>query len=69
MRPWCSTRRAARKPATFPKAPAGRRLEGNLRGPSAAFSKKAKKARSWLGSAREEQNPLLVEGTFRTATQ
>ena len=35
---------------------------GNLRGPSAAFSKKAKKARSWLGSARETEDPLLVEG-------
>ena len=42
---------------------------GNLRGPSAAFSKKAKKARSWLGSARETEDPLLVEGIFRTATQ
>jgi len=42
---------------------------GNLRGPSAAFSKKARKARSWLGSAREADDPLLVEATFRTATQ
>jgi xanthine dehydrogenase YagR molybdenum-binding subunit len=43
--------------------------KGNLRGPSAAFSLKPKKARSWLGSAREAHDPLLVEGTFRTATQ
>ncbi|MCW5701504.1 MAG: molybdopterin-dependent oxidoreductase [Bradyrhizobium sp.] len=43
--------------------------KGNLRGPSAAFSKKAKKARNWIGSAREAGDPLLVEGTFRTATQ
>jgi xanthine dehydrogenase YagR molybdenum-binding subunit len=43
--------------------------KGNLRGPSAAFSKKAKKARSWIGSARENEDPLLVEATFRTATQ
>src|SRR6185369_1781244 len=43
--------------------------KGNLRGPSAAFSKKGKKARSFIASARETQDPLLVEGTFRTATQ
>jgi xanthine dehydrogenase YagR molybdenum-binding subunit len=43
--------------------------KGNVRGPSAAFSHKAKKARSWLDSARKAQNPLLVEGTFRTGTQ
>lgn len=43
--------------------------KGNLRGPSAAFSKKAKKARNWIGGAREARDPLLVEGTFRTATQ
>jgi CO/xanthine dehydrogenase Mo-binding subunit/aerobic-type carbon monoxide dehydrogenase small subunit (CoxS/CutS family) len=43
--------------------------KGNLRGPSAAFSQKAKKARNWIGQAREAGNPLLVEATFRTATQ
>src|SRR5215470_3419874 len=43
--------------------------KGNLRGPSAAFSQKAKKARNWIGEAREAGNPLLVEATFRTATQ
>ena len=43
--------------------------KGNLRGPSAAFSTRAKKARSWVGDAREARDPLLVEGTFRTATQ
>jgi xanthine dehydrogenase YagR molybdenum-binding subunit len=42
---------------------------GNIRGPSAAFSKKPKKARSWVDDARAANNPLLVEGTFRTATQ
>jgi xanthine dehydrogenase YagR molybdenum-binding subunit len=42
---------------------------GNVRGPSAAFSNKAKKARSWIGTARDEQNPWLVEGIFRTGTQ
>src|SRR6202043_536469 len=41
----------------------------NVRGPSAAFSSKAKKARSWLAAARETRNPLLVEGIFRTGTQ
>jgi len=43
--------------------------KGNLRGPSAAFSQKAKRARNWIGGAREASDPLLVEATFRTATQ
>lgn len=43
--------------------------KGNVRGPSAAFSKKPKKVRSWVDGAREAKNPLLVEGIFRTATQ
>jgi xanthine dehydrogenase YagR molybdenum-binding subunit len=43
--------------------------KGNVRGPSAAFSHKAKKARNWMDAARKAQNPLLVEGTFRTGTQ
>jgi xanthine dehydrogenase YagR molybdenum-binding subunit len=43
--------------------------KGNLRGPSSAFSRKARKARSWIGEARDRQDPLLVEATFRTATQ
>ena len=42
---------------------------GNIRGPSAAFSKKPKKVRSWVDGARAANNPLLVEGTFRTGTQ
>ena len=42
---------------------------GNVRGPSAAFSQKAKKARSWIGTARDQRNPWLVEATFRTGTQ
>lgn len=42
---------------------------GNVRGPSAAFSKKPKKVRSWVDGARAANNPLLVEGTFRTGTQ
>jgi xanthine dehydrogenase YagR molybdenum-binding subunit len=43
--------------------------KANIRGPSAAFSHKAKKARSWVDAARKAQNPWLVEGTFRTGTQ
>ena len=43
--------------------------KGNIRGPSAAFSKKPKKARNWVEDARAANNPLLVEGTFRTGTQ
>jgi xanthine dehydrogenase YagR molybdenum-binding subunit len=42
---------------------------GNVRGPSAAFSQKAKKAKGWLAEARQAANPLLVEATFRAATQ
>jgi xanthine dehydrogenase YagR molybdenum-binding subunit len=41
----------------------------NVRGPSSAFSHKAKKARSWMATARETQNAWLVEETFRTGTQ
>jgi xanthine dehydrogenase YagR molybdenum-binding subunit len=43
--------------------------KGNVRGPSGAFSHKAKKARGWLDDARQARDPLLVEGTFRTGTQ
>ncbi len=43
--------------------------KGNIRGPSAAFSRKPKLVQSWVTSAREANNPLLVEGTFRTGTQ
>ena len=43
--------------------------KGNIRGPSAAFSKKAKKARSWIDAARDKGNPWLVEATFRAGTQ
>jgi xanthine dehydrogenase YagR molybdenum-binding subunit len=42
---------------------------GNVRGPSAAFSHKARKARNWITAARDQQNPWLVEGIFRTGTQ
>src|SRR6266436_1942835 len=43
--------------------------KGNVRGPSSAFSQRARKARNWIAGAREAQNPLLVEQTFRTDTQ
>jgi xanthine dehydrogenase YagR molybdenum-binding subunit len=42
---------------------------GNVRGPSAAFSNRAKKARGWITAARDQQNPWLVEGIYRTGTQ
>ena len=41
----------------------------NVRGPTAAFSKRAGKARSWVNEARQANNRLLIEGTFRTSTQ
>lgn len=43
--------------------------KGNIRGPSSAFSHRAKKARRWLDAARGARDPLLVEGTFRTGAQ
>lgn len=43
--------------------------KGNLRGPSNAFSQRAKKARNWIAGAREANDPLLVEATFRAPTQ
>jgi xanthine dehydrogenase YagR molybdenum-binding subunit len=42
---------------------------GNVRGPSAAFSYKVKRVRSWIEEARKANNPLLVEATFRAGTQ
>ena len=42
---------------------------GNVRGPTAAFSQGAKRARAWLSEAREARNPLLVDATFRVSTQ
>lgn len=43
--------------------------KGNIRGPTNAFSHKAKKARSWISEARTARDPMLVEGTFRTGAQ
>jgi xanthine dehydrogenase YagR molybdenum-binding subunit len=42
---------------------------GNVRGPSSAFSHRARKARNWIADARQARNPLLIEQTFRTGTQ
>jgi xanthine dehydrogenase YagR molybdenum-binding subunit len=43
--------------------------KGNVRGPSAAFSQRGKRAKGWLAEARKARNPLLVEETFRVSTQ
>ena len=43
--------------------------KGNVRGPSNAFSHKAKKAKGWVADARTANDPLLVEGVFQTGTQ
>ncbi|HKS19673.1 MAG TPA: molybdopterin-dependent oxidoreductase [Bradyrhizobium sp.] len=62
-----SSRKKAGDVSEGPGGPAP--WKGNLRGPTAPFSHKAKKARSWIDEARAAQNPLLVEATFRTGTQ
>jgi xanthine dehydrogenase YagR molybdenum-binding subunit len=41
----------------------------NVRGPSSAFSHKAKHARRWITEAQANSDPLLVQATFRTGTQ
>jgi xanthine dehydrogenase YagR molybdenum-binding subunit len=43
--------------------------KGNVRGPSALFSQKAKRAKSWLAEAHAASDPLLVQQTFRVPTQ
>ncbi len=43
--------------------------KGNVRGPSAPFAQKGKRAKGWITEARQARNPLLVEGTFRVSTQ
>jgi xanthine dehydrogenase YagR molybdenum-binding subunit len=45
------------------------RWRGNLRGPTDAFSLRARRARRWLQAARKAGDPSLVEGTFRTPIQ
>jgi xanthine dehydrogenase YagR molybdenum-binding subunit len=41
----------------------------NVRGPTSVFAKRARKARNWINEARQANDALLVEGTFRTGTQ
>jgi xanthine dehydrogenase YagR molybdenum-binding subunit len=41
----------------------------NVRGPSAAFSQKARAVRGAMAKAAEARDPLLVKGVFRTAAQ
>jgi xanthine dehydrogenase YagR molybdenum-binding subunit len=43
--------------------------KGNVRGPTAAFSNRGKRAKTWLGEARAAGDRLLVEETFRVGTQ
>ena len=50
-------------------SPAPAPWKQNVRGPSAAFSHKARKVRSAIAAAAETHDPLLVEGVFRTAGQ
>src|SRR5262249_35094188 len=45
------------------------RWKRNIRGPTSVFARRARRARDWVNEAREANNALLVEGTFRTATQ
>lgn len=45
------------------------RWKGNVRGPSAAFSLRKRKARRWIEAARRSHDPLLFEGKFRTGIQ
>jgi xanthine dehydrogenase YagR molybdenum-binding subunit len=62
-----STRKKASNVSEGSPAPAA--WKANVRGPSAAFSHKAKKVRSEIATAAETHDPLLVEGVFRTAGQ
>jgi xanthine dehydrogenase YagR molybdenum-binding subunit len=43
--------------------------QGNVRGPTAVFSLKPRKAKSWIERARKARDPLLFESTFRVGTQ
>jgi CO/xanthine dehydrogenase Mo-binding subunit/aerobic-type carbon monoxide dehydrogenase small subunit (CoxS/CutS family) len=43
--------------------------KGNVRGPSSAFSLKARQARRMIADARRGSDPLLVEGVWRTDAQ
>ena len=58
-----------RAPSAGEGPPTPARWHGNLRGPVGAFSQRARKARRLISDAREGGDPLLVEGTWRTAAQ
>ncbi len=62
-----SSRKKAGNVSEGTAAPAS--WNGNVRGPSSAFSHRARKARNWVADARQARHPLLVEETFRTGTQ
>jgi len=65
--PFSRHRKALANVSEGPSGPAF--WKGNVRGPSSAFSHRAKKARGWIDAARHGHDPLLVEGTFRTGAQ
>ena len=58
-----------RPPSSAEGPPAPARWHGNLRGPVGAFSQRARRARRLVAEARERGDPLLVEGSWRTAPQ
>jgi len=62
-----ASRKRAANMSEGPPSPAS--WKQNLRGPSSAFSYRARKARSLLAAAHEARDPLLFEATFRTGTQ
>jgi len=62
-----ASRKRAANMSEGPPSPAS--WKQNLRGPSSAFSYRARRARSLLAAAHEARDPLLFEATFRTGTQ
>ena len=62
-----SNRRKAGNVSEGSPAPAA--WKQNVRGPSAAFSHKARQVREAIATAAQAHDPLLVEGVFRTAGQ
>lgn len=59
-----------KKPPTSGEGPLSlARWHGNVRGPSGAFSRRARRARRVIAEARERADPLLVEGRWLTAAQ
>ncbi len=62
-------RRGKRRATSREGAGSPARWTNNVRGPSSAFSYKAKKVRRWIAEAQGNSDPLLIQGTFRTGTQ